>query len=157
MALAVHGQAMDWGCEHRLGQPRQVARVPLRDPATALSKLSLVAELVRLGWRGVGHGLPPIVGGDSERKFEIAQRAYRDALEFGIPAHEIFYDPLALPISTGIEEDRRNGAATVEAIRRILDRRDWDDRPLQGDYARFRDDHGIARLEALLGGLLQRA
>ena len=38
----------------------------------------------------------------AERKFAIAQRAYRDALEFGIPAHEIFYDPLALPISTGI-------------------------------------------------------
>ncbi len=55
----------------------------------------------------------------AERKFAIAQRAYRDALEFGIPAHEIFYDPLALPISTGIEEDRLNGAATVEAIRRI--------------------------------------
>jgi 5-methyltetrahydrofolate--homocysteine methyltransferase len=55
----------------------------------------------------------------SERKFAIAQRAYRDALEFGIPAHEIFYDPLALPISTGIEEDRRNGVATVEAIRLI--------------------------------------
>ena len=55
----------------------------------------------------------------AERKFAIAQRAYRDALEYGIPAHEIFYDPLALPISTGIEEDRRNGAATVEAIRRI--------------------------------------
>lgn len=55
----------------------------------------------------------------AERKFAIAQRAYRDALEFGIPAHEIFYDPLALPISTGIEEDRLNGAATIEAIRRI--------------------------------------
>jgi 5-methyltetrahydrofolate--homocysteine methyltransferase len=55
----------------------------------------------------------------AERKFAIAQRAYRDALEYGLPAHEIFYDPLALPISTGIEEDRRNGAATVEAIRRI--------------------------------------
>ncbi len=55
----------------------------------------------------------------AERKFAIAQRAYRDALEFGIPAHEIFYDPLALPISTGIEEDRRNGAATIEAIQRI--------------------------------------
>ncbi|MEB3297391.1 MAG: methionine synthase [Cyanobacteriota bacterium] len=52
----------------------------------------------------------------AERKFAIAQRAYRDALEFGIPAHEIFYDPLALPISTGIEEDRRNALATVEAI-----------------------------------------
>ncbi len=46
----------------------------------------------------------------AERKFAIAQRAYRDALEYGIPAQEIFYDPLALPISTGIEEDRRNGA-----------------------------------------------
>lgn len=55
----------------------------------------------------------------AERKFAIAQRAYRDAVEFGIPAHEIFYDPLALPISTGIEEDRLNGAATIEAIRRI--------------------------------------
>ena len=52
----------------------------------------------------------------AERKFAIAQRAYRDALEFGIPAREIFYDPLALPISTGIEEDRRNAAATIEAI-----------------------------------------
>ena len=55
----------------------------------------------------------------AERKFAIAQRAYRDALEYGIPAHEIFYDPLALPISTGIEEDRENALATVEAIRMI--------------------------------------
>ncbi len=55
----------------------------------------------------------------SERKFAIAQRAYRDALEYGVPAHEIFYDPLALPISTGIEEDRLNAAATLEAIQRI--------------------------------------
>jgi 5-methyltetrahydrofolate--homocysteine methyltransferase len=58
----------------------------------------------------------------AEKKFAIAQRAYRDALEFGIPARELFYDPLALPISTGIEEDRNNGAATVEAIRMIRQR-----------------------------------
>lgn len=58
----------------------------------------------------------------AEKKFAIAQRAYRDALEFGIPARELFYDPLALPISTGIEEDRRNAQATVEAIRRIRER-----------------------------------
>jgi 5-methyltetrahydrofolate--homocysteine methyltransferase len=58
----------------------------------------------------------------AEKKFAIAQRAYRDALEFGIPARELFYDPLALPISTGIEEDRNNGAATVEAIRIIRER-----------------------------------
>jgi len=55
----------------------------------------------------------------AEKKFEIAQRAYRQALEYGIPAHEIFFDPLALPISTGIEEDRANGRATIEAIRHM--------------------------------------
>ncbi|HEY9762622.1 MAG TPA: methionine synthase [Trichocoleus sp.] len=55
----------------------------------------------------------------AEKKFQIAQRAYRDALEYGIPAYEIFYDPLALPISTGIEEDRVNGRETIESIRMI--------------------------------------
>lgn len=55
----------------------------------------------------------------AEKKFAIAQRAYRAALEFGIPAHEIFFDPLALPISTGIEEDRANGLATIESIRQM--------------------------------------
>ncbi|WP_460200283.1 methionine synthase, partial [Scytonema sp. NUACC21] len=55
----------------------------------------------------------------ASKKFAIAQRAYRQALEYGISAREIFFDPLALPISTGIEEDRANGKATIEAIRRI--------------------------------------
>jgi 5-methyltetrahydrofolate--homocysteine methyltransferase len=55
----------------------------------------------------------------AERKFQIAQRAYRDALEFGLPPHELFFDTLALPISTGIEEDRENAKATIESIRRI--------------------------------------
>jgi 5-methyltetrahydrofolate--homocysteine methyltransferase len=55
----------------------------------------------------------------AEKKFQIAQRAYRAALEYGIPAHEIFFDTLALPVSTGIEEDRENGKATIEAISRI--------------------------------------
>ncbi|MBU7581485.1 MAG: methionine synthase [Nostoc sp. TH1S01] len=55
----------------------------------------------------------------AERKFAIAQRAYRQAVEYGIPPTEIFFDTLALPISTGIEEDRENGKATIAAIRRI--------------------------------------
>ena len=55
----------------------------------------------------------------AEKKFAIAQRAYRQALEYGIPAHEIFFDPLALPISTGIEEDRANGRATIDAMRQM--------------------------------------
>ena len=56
----------------------------------------------------------------ADGKLEIAHRAYEQATaEFGIPAHDIFFDPLALPISTGIEEDRRNAAETIEAMRRI--------------------------------------
>jgi 5-methyltetrahydrofolate--homocysteine methyltransferase len=55
----------------------------------------------------------------AEQKFKIAQRAYRDALEYGIPPQEIFYDTLALPISTGIEEDRENAKATIESIKMI--------------------------------------
>ncbi|MEN9214437.1 MAG: methionine synthase [Gloeomargarita sp. DG_1_6_bins_138] len=53
------------------------------------------------------------------KKFAIAQRAYRQAIEFGIPARELFFDPLALPISTGIEEDRRNALETIRAIEQI--------------------------------------
>jgi 5-methyltetrahydrofolate--homocysteine methyltransferase len=55
----------------------------------------------------------------ADKKFAIAQRAYRQAVKYGIPATEIFFDTLALPISTGIEEDRENGKATIESIRRI--------------------------------------
>jgi 5-methyltetrahydrofolate--homocysteine methyltransferase len=59
------------------------------------------------------------MGRTAEKKFEIAKRAYYAAIEYGIPAYEIFFDPLALPVSTGIEEDRENAKATVEAIDRI--------------------------------------
>src|SRR5438132_1588740 len=53
-------------------------------------------------------------------KFEIAKRAYEQATEkYGIPGDDIFFDALALPISTGIEEDRRNALETIEGIRRI--------------------------------------
>ena len=56
----------------------------------------------------------------SEGKLKIAARAYEQATkEAGLPASDIFFDPLALPISTGIEEDRRNALETIEAIRRI--------------------------------------
>ncbi len=59
------------------------------------------------------------MGRTAEKKFAIAQRAYHAAIEYGISPSEIFFDPLALPISTGIEEDRANGKATVEAIQQI--------------------------------------
>ena len=56
----------------------------------------------------------------SEGKFRIAKRAYEQATnELGLPASDIFFDSLALPISTGIEEDRRNALETIKAIRQI--------------------------------------
>ena len=56
----------------------------------------------------------------AEGKFKIAKRAYQQATgELDLPAADIFFDPLALPISTGIEEDRRNALETIAAIKRI--------------------------------------
>lgn len=55
----------------------------------------------------------------AEDKVKIARRAYKQATELGIEAHDIFFDPLALPISTGIEEDRANAKATIESIKQI--------------------------------------
>jgi 5-methyltetrahydrofolate--homocysteine methyltransferase len=56
----------------------------------------------------------------AEGKVGIAKRAYEQATkELGLPASDIFFDPLALPISTGIQEDRRNALETIDAIRRI--------------------------------------
>lgn len=56
----------------------------------------------------------------ADGKFAIAKRAYEQATsELNLPAGDIFFDPLALPISTGIEEDRRNALETIEGIRRI--------------------------------------
>jgi 5-methyltetrahydrofolate--homocysteine methyltransferase len=73
------------------------------------------------------HGAAVVVGTIDEQgmartaddKVRIAKRAFKDATEFGIESHDVFFDPLALPISTGIEEDRRNAAETINAIRQI--------------------------------------
>jgi len=59
------------------------------------------------------------MGRTADQKFAIAKRAYDAAVEYGIRPEEIFFDPLALPVSTGIEEDRENAKATVEATKRI--------------------------------------
>ncbi len=53
------------------------------------------------------------------RKISIVERSYKDSIEFGISESDIFYDPLVLPISTGLEEDRHNALETIEAIKVI--------------------------------------
>ena len=80
-----------------------------------------VLELAREYGAGVVIGLIDEEGmaRTSENKLKIARRAYKQATDYGIPAHDIFFDSLALPISTGIEEDRKNADETIDAIRRI--------------------------------------
>jgi len=38
---------------------------------------------------------------------------------YGLKPEDLLFDPLALPLSTGMEESRRDGIETIEAIRRI--------------------------------------
>ncbi len=55
-----------------------------------------------------------------ERKIAIATRIRDLAVgKYGLRDEDLMFDPLVLPISTGIEEDRRNAIATIEGTRRI--------------------------------------
>jgi 5-methyltetrahydrofolate--homocysteine methyltransferase len=85
-------------------------------------RFAKVLELARRYGAGVVIGTIDEEGmaREATRKFEIAKRAYEQATQkYSIAAHDIFFDPLALPISTGIEEDRLNASQTIEAIRHI--------------------------------------
>jgi len=50
-----------------------------------------------------------------------AARAIHDLAvqRYGLEPSDLFFDPLALPLSTGMEESRRDGIETIEGIRRI--------------------------------------
>ncbi len=55
----------------------------------------------------------------SEKKYSIAKRALETTRTSKLSDYEVFFDPLALPISTGIEEDRLNAKETIKAIEKI--------------------------------------
>ena len=60
------------------------------------------------------------MGKTAERKIAIARRIHDLAVnKFGLPACDILFDPLVLPITTGVEADRRLALETIEGIRRI--------------------------------------
>ncbi len=50
-----------------------------------------------------------------------AARAIHDVAvhRYGLEPHDLIFDPLALPLSTGMEESRQDGIETIEGIRRI--------------------------------------
>ena len=56
----------------------------------------------------------------AEWKFRSAKAIHDIATErYGLRASDLMFDALALPLSTGMEESRRDGIETIEGIRRI--------------------------------------
>ena len=58
----------------------------------------------------------------AERKFDIARRAIGRATEVhGLAVEDIFIDPLVLPVSTGMDGDRRSSLELIKGVRMISD------------------------------------
>ncbi len=56
----------------------------------------------------------------AEWKVRAARRIVELAVDrYGLAPEDLFIDPLVLPLSTGLEESRRDGIETIEAIRAI--------------------------------------
>ncbi len=56
----------------------------------------------------------------AEWKLRAAQAIHDLAVgRYGLEPEDLIFDPLALPLSTGMEESRRDGIETIDAIRRI--------------------------------------
>ncbi|MBU6414357.1 MAG: methionine synthase [Planctomycetes bacterium] len=56
----------------------------------------------------------------AERKLAIARRGYERAIRVhGLNPADLLFDPLVLPISTGLESDRRSALETIEGVRLI--------------------------------------
>ncbi len=63
------------------------------------------------------------MGKTAERKLQIAERIHALAVgKYGLPEEDLLFDPLVLPITTGVEADRRLALETIEGIRRIAQR-----------------------------------
>jgi 5-methyltetrahydrofolate--homocysteine methyltransferase len=59
----------------------------------------------------------------AERKLAIAERAHARATGVnGLAETDLLFDPLVLPISTGMESDRRSALETIAGVRRIAER-----------------------------------
>jgi len=58
----------------------------------------------------------------AERKLEITRRAIERATEYhGLAIQDIFIDPLVLPISTGMDSDRKSALELIEGIKLITE------------------------------------
>ena len=58
----------------------------------------------------------------ADRKVSIAKRMRDLAVNtYGLRDEDLFFDPLVLPISTGMDKDRRSALETIEGVRRIVE------------------------------------
>ncbi len=58
----------------------------------------------------------------ADRKLSIAQRMFKLATEeHGLAPGDLMFDPLVLPISTGMDKDRRSALETIEGTHRIAE------------------------------------
>ena len=102
-------EKMEAGLEHAGGKCISTRQYEDGEPRF-LKVLSLAKE------RRTCRDRPHRRGRDAERRDKIRIAPSLHAGDrLGIPAHDIFFDPLALPISTGIEEDRKNADETIKA------------------------------------------
>jgi 5-methyltetrahydrofolate--homocysteine methyltransferase len=63
------------------------------------------------------------MGKTAKRKIEIAERIHDLACnKYGLAPEDIFFDPLVLPVTTGVEADRRLALETIEGTRLISER-----------------------------------
>ena len=59
----------------------------------------------------------------ADRKESIAERMLDLATnKYGLRPEDVFFDPLVLPISTGMDKDRRSALETIDGVRRITER-----------------------------------
>ena len=52
-------------------------------------------------------------------KAEVCKRILGVALEYGLAPHDLIFDTLTFPITTGMEEQRRAAIETIESVKRI--------------------------------------
>ncbi len=55
----------------------------------------------------------------AEWKLDVCRRLLETCVEAGLEAHDVIFDTLALPISTGMEEARRYGIETLDSIEAV--------------------------------------
>ena len=66
--------------------------------------------------------LPGAEAGPDRAEELRAKLAESRSVEEGLAPEDLLFDPLVLPVSTGMETDRRSGLETIEGVRRIAAR-----------------------------------